>query len=118
MVIRQGDVFWATVPEPFATPGRSRRPVVVVQCDEYNRSRLNSYVVAHLTSNLNRARLAGCVPLAKGEANLPRRSVVNVTQISTVQEHHLVEKIGTLSNERLGQVLAGVHLVLDGPHTS
>jgi len=111
MVIGQGDVFWAMLPDPFGKAGRPR-PVVVIQSDVFNRSLISSTVVCHLTSNLDRVRHRGNVQLAKGEANLPKRSVVNITQISTVARDQLVEKIGTLSPDRTREILAGVHLLL------
>jgi len=111
MVIGQGDVFWALLPEPFGGPGQPR-PVVVIQGDVFNRSAIQTIVVCHMTSNLDRARYVGNVQLAKGEANLPKRSVVNITQISTVSRDHLIEKIGSLSPGRTKEILAGVHLLL------
>jgi mRNA interferase MazF len=112
MVIAQGDVFWARLPEPFGKSGGQARPVVVVQSDVFNRSAIQSVVVCHFTSNLNRAHSPGNVLLGKGEANLPKRSVVNITQITTVLRGQLAEKIGTLSAERTREVLAGVRLLL------
>jgi len=111
MVIGQGDVFWANLPGPFQKPGRPR-PVVVIQSDVFNRTAIGSTVVCQITSNLQRAYNAGNVRLAKGEANLPKRSVVNITQISTVLRDDLIEKIGTLSPDRTREILAGVHLLL------
>lgn len=111
MVIAQGDVFWARLEEPFGKSGGRSRPVVVLQSDVFNKSAIGSVVVCHLTSNLTRASSPGNVLLAKGEANLPKRSVVNITQITTVYREQLVEKIGTLSAGRTGEVLAGVHLL-------
>jgi mRNA interferase MazF len=113
MVISQGDVFWASLGEPFAEQPYRPRPVVVIQNDPFNRAKLNSYVVVHLTTNLKRAGIPGAVLLAKGEANLPQRSVVNITQITTVREQQLTEKIGTLSAGRLREVLAGVWSLLE-----
>jgi len=112
VVIAQGDVFWARLPEPFGKPGGQARPVVVVQSDVFNKSAIHSIVVCHVTSNLNRAHSPGNVLLAKGEANLPKRSVVNITQITTVLRVQLAEKIGSLSGERRREVLAGVRLLL------
>jgi mRNA interferase MazF len=112
MVIAQGDVFWARLPEPFGKPGGRGRPVVIVQSDVFNRSAIQSVVVCHVTSNLNRAHSPGNVMLGKGEANLPKRSVVNITQITTVSREQFAEKIGSLSPERTRQVLAGVRLLL------
>ena len=112
MVIAQGDVFWARMPEPFGKSGGQARPVVVVQSDVFNKSAIQSVVVCHLTSNLSRAHCPGNVLLAKGEANLPKRSVVNITQITTALRAQLAEKIGSLSGERRQEVLAGVRLLL------
>ncbi len=112
MVIAQGDVFWARLPEPFGKSGGRGRPVVVVQSDVFNRSKIHSVVVCHLTSNLHRARCPGNVLLAKGEANLPKRSVVNITQITTVLREQLAEKIGSLPAERTQAILDGVRLLL------
>jgi len=111
MVVSQGDVFWAVLPEPFG--GQSKpRPVVVVQSDMYNRAGINSVVVCHFTTTPGREFSPGNVVVGKGEANLPSRSIVNVTQVATVTRAQLVEKIGTLSSGRLAEVLAGVCLVL------
>jgi mRNA interferase MazF len=112
MVISQGDVFWAVLPEPFAGERGSARPVVVIQSDAFNRAGINSVVVCHTTTNLDRAHSPGNVLLARREANLPKRSVVNITQITTVHREQLVEKIGTLSTGRLEEVLAGVRFLI------
>jgi mRNA interferase MazF len=112
MVIAQGDVFWARLDEPFGKPGGRSRPVVVVQSDVFNSSAIQSVVVCHVTSNLIRAHSPGNVRLGKGEANLPKRSVVNITQITTVSREQFAEKIGSLSAERTREVLAGVWLLL------
>jgi len=87
-------------------------PYVVIQNNLFNKSRINSVVVCELTSNLARATAPGNVLLARGEASLPKRSVVNVSQIHTVLKEDVVEEIGSLSSARLSQVLDGVDLVL------
>ena len=79
----------------------------------FNRSRINTVAVCALTSNLKRARAPGNVLLEKGEADLPKQSVVNVSQIFTVDERDLVEKIGTLSRQRVRQILAGIRLLIE-----
>ena len=112
MVIAQGDVFWARLPEPFGKSGGKGRHVVVVQSDVFNMSAIQSVVVCHLTSNLNRAHCPGNVLVGKGEANLPKRSVVNITQITTVLRGQLIEKIGSLSAEQTQAILDGVRLLL------
>jgi len=113
MVIRQGDVFWVDLGEPRGSAPGYRHPHVVIQNNLFNRSRINTVVVCAITSNLKRASAPGNVLLRKGEANLPKRSVVNVSQIFTVDKADLVEKIGTLSPERVRQILDGVRLLTE-----
>jgi mRNA interferase MazF len=105
MVIEQGDVFWVDLGEPVGS--------AVVQNNAFNRSRINTVVVCALTSNLKRASSPGNVLLEPGEANLPRQSVVNISQVFTVDKSQLGEKIGSLSQERLRQVLSGLYLLLE-----
>lgn len=116
MVIKQGDVFWINLGDlsGSAEPGYLH-PHVVIQNNIFNRSRINTVVVCALTSNVKRAKSPGNVKLEKGEANLPKQSVVNITQIFTVNKDDLVEKIGSLSSQRLDQILQGVQLLLT-PH--
>ena len=95
-----------------STP-RYDRPYLVVQNDVFNRSRINTVVVCGLTSNLRRARDPGNVLLFPGEADLPEQSVVNVSQIVTVDKEQLRERIGTLSRERFQEVLRGIYLLLE-----
>ena len=113
MAIGQGDVFWVDLGEPSGSQPGYRHPHVVVQNNIFNRSRLNTVVVCALTSNLKRAEAPGNVLLEKGEANLPKQSVVNVTQIFTVDRGGLVEKIGSLSRERVRQILDGILLLME-----
>lgn len=89
------------------------RPYLIVQNNVFNSSRINTVVVCGLTSNLRRARDPGNVPLVPGEANLPEQSVVNVSQIVTLDKEQLREKIGTLSPERVREVLRGIKLLLE-----
>jgi mRNA interferase MazF len=113
VVIRQGDVFWIDLDEPSGSGPGYRHPHVVIQNDLFNRSRLYTTVVCALTSNLKRASAPGNVLLEKGEAGLPRASVVNVTQIFTVDKSSLTEKAGSLSRKRVEEILGGVQLVLE-----
>lgn len=112
MVIRQGDVYWVDLGEPSGSEPGYRHPCVVVQNDVFNQSRIRTVVVCALTSNLKRAEAPGNVLLEKGEANLPKQSVVNVSQIFTVDKTQLGDHIGTLSPRRVRQILAGILLVL------
>ena len=110
--MRQGDVYWIDLGGPSHSVEKAIHPYVIVQNDLFNRSRVNSLVVCELTSNIKRAAAPGNVLLDKGEANLPKRSVVNVSQIHTVLKEDLAGKIGSLSSSRLNEVLAGIDLVL------
>jgi len=112
MVINQGDLFWVDLGEPPDSGPGYRHPHVVIQNNVFNKSRINTVVVCVLTSNLKRADAPGNVLLEQDEANLPKQSMVNVSQIFTVDKRDLDEKIGTLSPNRVRQILAGINLVL------
>ncbi len=111
--IRQGDVFWIDFGLPSGSGPGYRHPHVVVQNDVFNASRLATVVVCSLTSNLKWAKAPGNVLLKKGEANLPKDSVVNVTQIVTVDKSLLSEKIGTLDRSRVEQIVQGLRLLIE-----
>lgn len=113
MVIRQGDIYWVDLGEPIGSELGFRHPHVVVQNDVFDCSRIHTVVVCALTSNLPRAETPGNVLLKPGEANLPKQSVVNVSQIFTVDKHQLEEKIGSLSTLRVREILEGIRLVLE-----
>ena len=113
MVIRQGDIYWVDLQEPIGSEPGYRHPHVVVQNDVFNCSRIHTVVVCALTSNLQRAEAPGNVLLKPGEANLPKQSVVNVSQIFTVDKRQLEEKIGSLSTLRVREILDGIRLVLE-----
>ncbi len=113
MVIRQGDVFWIDLGVPSGSAPGYRHPHVVIQNNIFNQSKIKTVVVCALTSNLKRANAPGNLLLAKGEANLKRESVVNISQIITVDKSDLVEKIGTLSSTRVRQILEGVKLLIE-----
>ena len=113
MVIRQGDVFWVDLGEPSGSEPGYRHPHVVIQNNIFNRSRINTVVACAITSNLRRADSPGNVRLNLGEANLPKSSVVNISQIYTVEKQDLVEYIGSLSQNRIREVLDGVRLLTE-----
>lgn len=115
-MIFQGDVVWVELPPPRGSEPAGRRPAVVLQHDRYNRSKLNTTVVAAITSRLRYGALPGNVRLAKGEGGLPRPSVVNVTQIRTVDRAYIMSRVGQLSARRMAEIWEGVRLVLEpGP---
>ncbi len=113
MVINQGDIFWIDFGEPDGSEPGYRHPHVVIQNNLFNRSRINTVVVCALTSNLKRSKAPGNVTLNKGEANLPKKSVVNITQLFTVNKSDLFEKIGTLPKERVSEILKGIRLLTE-----
>lgn len=113
MVIRQGDVVWITLPAPRGSEPGGQRPAVVLQHDRFNQTAINTAVVAIVTSNMRLAAVPGNVRLRRGEAGLPKASVVNVTQIATVDRDDIVGRLGTLTRRRLSQVWDGVRLVIE-----
>jgi len=113
VVVSQGDVYWLELGAPSGSAPGLRHPHVVVQNNVYNRSRIDTVVVSVITSNLKRAKAPGNVLLERGEAGLPKRSVVNISQVFTVDKSDLKEQIGTLSPRRLRQILDGMYLLLE-----
>jgi len=109
--MRQGELYWLTFGGEGSEP-MGRRPAVIVQHDRFNRSAIQTTVVAAVTSNLRLAASPGNVRLRRGEAGLPRASVVNVTQLRTVDRSRLSERLGALKPGRLADVLEGLGLVL------
>jgi len=110
-VINQGDVFWARLDASDDSEAGYPHPQVVVQDNILTNSRIKTVVVCGLTSNLKRASLPGNVLLEAGEANLSRPSVVVVSQVSTLEKMQLGEYIGSLSEERVRQILAGMRFL-------
>jgi len=112
-VIRQGEVYWVDLGAPSGSGPGLLHPHVVVQNDLFNRREIRTVVVCALTSKPERASAPGNVLLDEAEAGLPKRSVVNVTQLFTVDKEDLVERIGSLSPIRVREVLAGIDLLLE-----
>ncbi len=112
-MIRQGDIYWLDLDDPGGSEPGYRHPHVVVQNDVFNASRIGTVVVCALTSNMKRADAPGNVVLKKGEANLKKDSVVNVTQLVTVDKNDLLEKIGTLSPARVRAIADGIRLLIE-----
>jgi mRNA interferase MazF len=107
VVISQGDIWWADHAAPAGSEPGYRRPVVVVQGEAFNRSRLATVVCVPLTSSLRWADAPGNVLLAARQSGLDRDSVANVTQMITLDREVLTDRVGRLSAARLGLVLAG-----------
>lgn len=113
MVIQQGDVFWLDTGAPSGSSPGYRHPYVVVQNNLFNQSKISTVVLCALTSNLARSAEPGNVRLSKGEANLKKPSVVNVTQIVTVVKQDLTKKIGVISQTQVQKIIEGLKLVLE-----
>jgi mRNA interferase MazF len=111
--IRQGQVYWLDFGPASGSAHAERHPCVVVQNDIFNRSGIRTSVVCLITSNLSRANAPGNVLLKKGEANLPKASVVNVSQILTIDKAELGECAGQLSGTATEAVRAGLYLLFD-----
>lgn len=106
--VRRGDVFWVG-PDASREPAVSyAHPHVVVQDDVFNRSRVHTVIVCALTTNLERAHEPGNVLLEPGEGDLPKQSVVVVSQVSSIARSRLGERIGALSAARVDQILDGL----------
>jgi mRNA interferase MazF len=112
MVISQGEVWWADLPEPAGSGPGLRRPVIVVQGDALNRSRIATVVCVPLTSNLKWADAPGNVRLPRSPTGLAKESVANVLQIVTLDRSLLTERTGKLSRSRLESVLSGIDVIL------
>jgi mRNA interferase MazF len=111
-VIQRGEIWWADLGDPSGSGPAGNRPVLVVQADAFNRSRLGTVIVAVVTSNLALAEAPGNVLLRQEETGLPRDSVVNVSQLVTLDKRALAERAGVLSFGLQQHVDDGVRLAL------
>jgi mRNA interferase MazF len=112
MVISQGEIWWADLPAPGGSGPGFRRPVIVVQCDAVNQSRIATAVCVPLTSNLKWAVAPGNVQLPALLTGLPKDSVANVSQIVTVDKKILIARVGKLPKAKLQLLLRGIDVIL------
>lgn len=112
-MINQGDVVWVELDEPRGSQPGYRHSCVVVQNNLFNHSNIRTVVVCALTLNLKRSEAPGNVLLDKGEGNLSKQSVVNVSQILTVDKTQITDQIGKLSARRVKQISDGIKLVIE-----
>jgi mRNA interferase MazF len=115
MVIRKGSIYWVDFSPGKGSEPMGRRPGLVIQSDILNDSKLNTVIMLAITSTIKFGELPGNVVIRKGEANLPKRCVINTTQIKSVDKKSIKEKIGTLSKRRMDEVYDGLKLVLTIP---
>ena len=113
MVINQGEIYWVELDEPTGSEPGYSHPHIVVQNNVFNASKINTVIVCALTSNIKRAQAPGNVLLEQGEGDLPKQSVVLVSQIFTVDKSQLGEFIGKVSENRVRQILEGIYLLTE-----
>ncbi|MEK6682921.1 MAG: type II toxin-antitoxin system PemK/MazF family toxin [Nitrospirota bacterium] len=113
MSIKQGDIYWIDFGIPKGSEPGYRHPHVVIQNNIFNISRINTVVVCAITSNLKLANAPGNVLLKKGEGGLKKDSVVNISQIITLDKSDIIEKIGALPRLRIKQIIEGVRLLIE-----
>lgn len=113
MVVQRGEIWWAELDEPRGSEPGFRRPVLIVQADAFNRSRLPTVVAVILTSSLRLLDAPGNVLISRKASGLPKDSVANVTQVVTLDQDFLTERAGRLSPGLMAHVDAGLKLVLD-----
>jgi len=111
-VIRRGEIWWANLPDPIGSGPGYRRPVLVIQSDGFNRSRIATVIVAVITSNISLASAPGNVLLPIRATSLPVESVANVSQVITIDKSLLTERIGVLPTTLLTEIEIGLRLVM------
>jgi mRNA interferase MazF len=111
-VVSRGQIWWAELPNPTGSEPGFTRPVLIIQADSFNQSRISTIVVMAITSNLRLAKAPGNVSLPKSKSGLAKDSVANVSQISTLDKEDLTEVIGTVDRLTMQQVDEGIKLLL------
>ncbi len=112
-MIERGEIWWASLPDPRGAEPGFRRPVLVVQNNAFNRSRIQTVLAVVMTSNLRLVEAPGNVLMPKKLSGLPRDSVANVSQLITVDRDFLTERVGKLPGPAIREVNTGLRLVLD-----
>ena len=110
--MRRGEIWWAALEPPFGAEPGYRRPVLILQINEFNESPIRTVVAVTLTSNLGRAQAPGNVRCSKQQTGLSKPSVINVSQIATFDKQRLVQRVGVLNRKILSEVEGGVRLLL------
>jgi mRNA interferase MazF len=111
-MVRRGQLWWAELPDPTGSEPGFKRPVLVIQTDPFNTSRIDTVIVMAITSNMRLAKAPGNVRLSKVKSGLTKESVANVSQISTIDQEFLTEEIGKLEKLTMQQIDEGIKLVL------
>jgi mRNA interferase MazF len=112
MVVKRGEIWWATLGEPRGSEPGYRRPVVVISSNEFNQSKISTVIVAVITSNLRLLEAPGNFSISRKESGLTKESVVNVSQVLTLDKSFLSEKSGKLSSKKVVAMNEALKLVL------
>ncbi len=112
MVISRGDLWWAELPEPAGSGPGYKRPILIIQSNDFNKSKIKTTIAVTITSNLYLSSAPGNILLTTKKSKLPKKSVINVSQIVTVDKTFLTEKIHSVSSKIMAQVDEGIKLVL------
>ena len=110
--MQRGEIWWANLPTPIASEPGYRRPVLIIQSDDFNRSRIRTVIVAVITTNLRLTEAPGNVLVTTDETGLPQDSVVNVSQVITMDKSFLTEQVGQISDRVISLIEDGLRLVL------
>lgn len=110
--MKRGEIWWANLGLPFGSEPGLRRPVLILQDDDFNRSAIQTVIVVPLSTNLTLGSAPGNVRCSRSDTGLPRVSVANVSQLASVDRRRLEERAGRLTARRVTQVEAGVRLIL------
>ncbi len=112
MVIERGQIWWAELSEPVGSGPGYKRPLLIIQSNDFNRSKINTIIAAVITSNIRLSAAPGNILLSTRKSNLPKESVINVSQLITVDKSFLTERVGTLPNSFMAKVDDGIRLIL------
>mgnify|MGYP001816001176 FL=1 len=112
-IMKRGEIWWASLPAPGGSGPGDRRPILVVQANSFNESQISTVLVAAVTSNLALAHAPGNVRISKSDSSLSKASVINVSQILTIDRQLLTEQVGTLPGRVMERVNEGLKMVLN-----
>lgn len=108
----RGEIWWASLPTPRKSEPGLKHPVLIIQADSFNKSNINTVICAVITSNLNLSSAPGNILIHKNESNLPKQSVINISQIITLDKSFLIECVGTVPKSIINELNCNLKMVL------
>jgi mRNA interferase MazF len=111
-MVKRGEIWWADLPEPTRSEPGFRRPVVIIQADSFNCSKINTVICAVITSNLKLSEAPGNIALSISQSGLSKESVINISQIITIDKSFLSEKISELNSKIIHKIEESLKLIL------